>query len=115
MTRRRRTAAELLGDDPPRRSRPPKPPVKDHRQKLVLAQARLADIRADKLSGKLLERADVADLWAGIIADIRSALLAAPARIGGRLSWTPDAVAALDAEIREILAALAASKALPDA
>jgi phage terminase Nu1 subunit (DNA packaging protein) len=114
MTRRRRTAAELLGDDPPPK-RATGRPIADHRQKLVLAQARLADIRADRLSGKLLERGDVADLWAGIMADIRSALLAAPARIGAKLSWTPEAVAALDAEIREILAALAASKALPDA
>jgi phage terminase Nu1 subunit (DNA packaging protein) len=114
MTRKRRTAADLLGDDPPpvKRRPPPKPPTAT-RDRLNAAQAQLAEVRAAKMRGELVERADVLAIWAGIVADLRSGLLAAPSRIGAKLAMTPEAVAALDAEIRELLTALASAEALP--
>src|SRR5262245_50859680 len=97
--KRRRSIAEILGDAeaPPPKPRPKQ--VKDHRQALVLEQARLARIRADKLSGDLVERSAVLDYWGSIVADIRAALLAMPSRIGARLSLSPEVVADLDSEV----------------
>lgn len=110
--RTRRSAAELLGDEPtkPKRGRP----IAPHRERLVNAQAELAEIRAKKMRGELLPAADVEREWAAMCADIRNALLAAPARCAAR--GVPDeAVKALDEEIRAVLSRLAAHSGLPDA
>jgi hypothetical protein len=110
--KRRRTAADLLGDEPapPKRGRK----VEDHRQRLVLEQARLAGIRADKLAGVLIERAAVELHWAGIVTDLRSALLAMPPRVGARLGLSAAIVTAIDAEVRDALETLATAQAVAD-
>jgi phage terminase Nu1 subunit (DNA packaging protein) len=103
----------LVGDLPskPKRGRA----VVDHRQKLVLAQAQLAEIRAAKMRGELVPAADVEAEWANILADVRQQLMAIPSRVGAKLALPREAVAALDAEIRAVLTALAAQEGIPDA
>lgn len=104
----RRSLDELLGP-PPTAPRKRGGQVQDHRQKLVLAQAELARIRAAKMRGELVPAADVEAEWSNLLADLRAALLALPSRIGGKLALSRETVAAIDSEIREHLAALAAS------
>jgi len=79
-------------------------------ERLKLARAEREEIRVAKDRGELLPAADVAREWASILADIRAALLAVPQRVAGRTGLNREAVAALDAEIRETLEALADGK-----
>lgn len=110
--RKPRSTADLLGDEPEKRQRGR--PIAPHRERLVNAQAELAEIRAKRLRGELLPVAEVEREWAAICADIRQALLAAPARCAAR-GVPAEAVEALDKEIRAILSRLAAQSGLPDA
>lgn len=79
-------------------------------------KARLAKEQADgqamknaQLRGELVEADAVAQEWEGIIADVRSAMLAIPGRIRRRAGGALDAAAIslVDHEIREALTALA--------
>lgn len=113
MTKRRRirSKAELLGDvPPPKRGRP----VEAHRVRLATAQAELAEIRAAKLRAELVPAADVLAEWAAICADVRQRLLAIPSRLGSKLALPRETVAALDAEIRATLEALASQGGADD-
>lgn len=106
---RRRPLADLLGDDEPSPPKRSGRKVEDHRQQLVLAQARLAEVRTAKLRGELVPAADVEAEWSTALADLRAALLALPNRIGAACALPPETIAAVDREIRAALAALAAS------
>ncbi|QGZ94881.1 hypothetical protein [Terricaulis silvestris] len=107
MTRARRTAAELLGDDPPKTARPHQ--VKDHRQRLVLAQAEHAELKNRALKGELLSRGAVVAEWSAILREVRAGVLSAPSRIRSRLPHlTQHDVATIDEVLRAILTDLAA-------
>jgi len=45
--------------------------------------------------------------WTAAVLDARNAFLALPSRLGARLGLTPAQIAEADAEVRDILAALA--------
>ncbi len=109
MSRERRSLADLIGEPPPpKRGRGR--PVEDHRQKLVLAQAQQVELKNAKMRGELLPAADVIATWSGLVADARQRLLAIPSRLGARHALSRQLVAAMDAEIRAALAALAAGR-----
>lgn len=106
----RRTLSQLLGDDPPT----PAPmkrggQLQDHRQKLVREQAEHTRLKNQKMRGELVPAADVEAEWSSALADLRAALLAVPSRVGAKLALPRATVAAIDAEIRAALLALAAS------
>ncbi len=108
-----KSKAEMLGDDQPAKrgrgrlpgegGRAPTPT----RDRLNAAQADLAEVRAAKMRGELVERAAVVAEWSRIVIDLRAGLLALPSRLGSRLGLTPAQVAEADAEVRAVLTALA--------
>jgi hypothetical protein len=79
------------------------------------AQARLAEIKAAQLEGRLVDIGAVEQTWAKIALDLRAGLLAIPSRVGARLGYGPAAVAELEAEMRLQIDALASSKGVPGA
>ncbi len=114
MTRNRRSLHDLIGEPaPPKRGRGR--PVEDHRQKLVLAQAEQVELRNAKMRGELIPASDVAATWSGLVADARQRLLAIPSRLGAKLALPRQTVAAMDAEIRAVLIALAGQGGESDA
>lgn len=111
-----RTIEEIIGRPQSAKQgpgRPPGRPVADHRQKLVLEQARLTKVRADKLAGELVPAADVTAEWSRIVSEARSALLAVPSRAGERLGLSTEAVGIIDREVRDALEALASGAERP--
>ncbi len=114
MSRQRRSMADLLGDPtPPKRGRGR--PVEDHRQKLVLAQAQQVELKNAKMRGELIPAADVVATWSNLVADARQRLLAIPSRLGAQHALSRQLVAAMDAEIRAVLTALAGQGSDSDA
>lgn len=118
MTKYRDDIEALIGAPAPKAKPGRKPgdggkPSTATRDRLNLAQAKLAETRNAKLRGELIERERALALWASIVADLRVGLMAAPARIGAKLSLAPEVVDALDAEIRELLTTLADAEGLP--
>lgn len=103
--RTRRSLEELLGPAPKAAGRP----IEPHRTAKVMADTELVRLKAAKMRGELVPAADVEAEWASVLADLRAALLALPARIGSKLALPRETVAAIDDEIRASLAALAAS------
>jgi phage terminase Nu1 subunit (DNA packaging protein) len=77
------------------------------RGRLAAAQANLAEIKAAKLRGELVEAATVEAEWTGMLRTVRAGMLAVPSRCAARLPHlsTHDIVE-LDAEIRSALAEL---------
>jgi phage terminase Nu1 subunit (DNA packaging protein) len=74
----------------------------------MIQQERLARIKADTLAGKLVEASSVAVEWAGVLREVRAALLAVPGRIRGRLPHlSPSDAETIDSEIRSALTGLA--------
>ena len=74
------------------------------RSRLAGAQADLAVIKARKLSGELVEAAEVEREWAGVLRTVRSAVLAIPSRCAARLPHLTAAdVCEIDAEVRAVL------------
>lgn len=109
----RRTLAELLGPDvPAKRGRGR--PIAPHRERLVNAQAELAEIRARKLRGELVSAADVEREWTATITDIRQRMLAVPSRLGAKLALSREAVAVIDEEIRAVLTVLSGTGGVSD-
>ncbi len=53
--------------------------------RLARAQASLAELKAARMRGKLLDAAEVERTWGGILRTIRAGLLAVPSRVGARL------------------------------
>lgn len=109
---KRRSLSELLGDPAPKRG--PGRPVEDHRQKLVLEQAEHARLKNAKLRGELLDAKAVEARWTAAVLEARNAFLALPSRLGARLGLTPAQIATADAEVRDILAALAGDEGAAD-
>lgn len=118
MNTKTRSSADLLGDAPTRGpGRPPGASTgKDTgrastatRDRLNAAQARLAEIRADQLSGKLVLLSDVEARWAAAIVDCRQRLLALPARVATKCGMSRKHSDILEKEIRKALSELAAS------
>lgn len=82
----------------------------EQRARQAKASADLAETKNARLRGELVPAADVQTAWTGIARGIRSAMLAVPSRIAGRLpALTPHDVREIDAEIREALTELANS------
>lgn len=128
MTKQRRSLNELLGDEQPKAKRPPGNtrgplpgsgaggrPANPHRDALYKAQARVAELKADQLAGRLVSAADVERQWTERIVDCRQRLLAVASRVGAKCGLTREQIAGIDAEIRATLTALAASGGVSDA
>lgn len=81
---------------------------------LAAEKLRLAKANADKLElanskarGEMIAAIEIEKAWAGILRDVRAALLALPSRAAGKLGHlTPHDIAALDAEVRDVLTEL---------
>lgn len=82
---------------------------------LAAEKLRLAKEQADKIAfanararSELIAAAEVEREWAGVLRDVRAAFLALPSRAAGKLGHlTPHDLAALDAEVRDVLMELA--------
>jgi hypothetical protein len=127
MTKLRRSAADLLGDDPP----PKRPPgntrgplpgsghggraANPFRDELYREQTRIARLKADKLAGSLVAVADVERHWADAIIDCRQRMLAIPARVGAKCGLSGKQIGEIEAEIRAALEDLATSGGPSDA
>ena len=81
---------------------------------LAAQKLRLAQEQADKLAianaktrGELLDSKRVAAEWAGLLTDLRAAILAIPQRVASRCALDRPTTLALDEEIRTSLEALA--------
>lgn len=75
------------------------------RGRLAAAQARLAEIKAGKLAGDLVEAAAVEAEWTSMLRTVRSGMLAVPSRVAARLPHlSKHDVAEIDAEVRAVLA-----------
>lgn len=109
MSKQRRSLADLLGDDPPKRANGR--PVEDHRQQLVLAQAEGQRLKNAKMSGELLDAEEVEARWTAAVLDVRAAILAVPSRFGARHGISAAVLAALDADLRDALASLSGGEA----
>lgn len=109
MSKQRRSLADLLGDDAPKR--PPGRPVEDHRQQLVLAQAEGQRLKNAKMNGALLDAEEVEARWTAAVLDVRAAILAVPSRFGARHGLPAALLAAPDADLRDALASLAGGEA----
>ncbi len=70
------------------------------RGRLAAAQANLAEIKAAKMRGELVEAAAVEAEWAGVLRTVRAGMLAVPSRVAARLPHlTAHDLAEIDAEI----------------
>src|SRR5438046_2508303 len=74
------------------------------RGRLAAAQANLAELKAAKMRGELVEAAAVEAEWSGVLRTVRAAVLAVPSRVAARLPHlSKHDVAEMDAEIRAAL------------
>lgn len=110
LKRNRRSIEALLGDPIPAK-RGAGRPVADHRQKLVLAQAEQVELKNAKLRGELLDAKEVEARWTSAVLDVRAAVLSVASRYGARFGVPATQLAALDADLRDALAGLAAGEA----
>lgn len=79
-------------------------------EKIRLARANAEKVEAAnaRARGELAALSDVEREWAGILRDVRAALLALPSRAAARLGHlTPHDVKTLDSEVRAVLEELA--------
>jgi phage terminase Nu1 subunit (DNA packaging protein) len=60
-------------------------PINDAKTRLIKARARTAELEADQLEGKLLDRAEVERAWSTLVLNMRSRLLAIPSRAAPRV------------------------------
>ncbi|SLN77645.1 hypothetical protein [Roseisalinus antarcticus] len=81
---------------------------------MAAEKIRLAREQADKIAfanararGELMDSREVATAWRGVVVDLRAALLAVPSRVAARLGMDRAEAAALDAEIRLAMEAIA--------
>ena len=74
------------------------------RGRLAAAQADIAETKAAKLRGSLVEAAEVEATWGGVLRMVRAGMLAVPSRVSQRLPHlTPHDVAEIDSEVRSVL------------
>lgn len=75
---------------------------------LAEANARKVELQNAKAEGELVSAAEVEREWADVLRTLRAAFLALPSRAASRLGHlTPHDLAALDAEVRDVLLELA--------
>lgn len=76
----------------------------EQRGRLAAAQADLAEIKAAKMRGELVEASAVQAEWSGILRTVRAGMLAVPSRVAARLPHLSKYdVAEIDAEVRTAL------------
>ena len=76
----------------------------EQRGRLAAAQASLAEIKAEKLRGSLVEAAAVEAAWSGVMRTVRAGMLAVPSRVSQRLPHlSAHDVVEIDAEVRAVL------------
>ena len=69
--------------------------------------ARMAKLKADKLAGLLIEKKGVEDLWAKVIVNVKTMLLAVPSKVKGRVPrLTTEEILIFEEEIRFALEGL---------
>jgi phage terminase Nu1 subunit (DNA packaging protein) len=74
------------------------------RGRLAAAQADVAEIKAAKLRGSLVEAAEVEAAWSGVLRTVRAGMLAVPSRVSQRLPHLTAAdVAVIDRGVRDAL------------
>lgn len=74
------------------------------KERLVAAQADLAEAKAAEKRGELVPAAQVERAWASILRDLRARMLAVPSRVGSRLpSLTAHDIATIGREIADAL------------
>jgi len=71
------------------------------------ANAQLAELKLAVERGELVEVETTKRDWISTLTDLRSRLLAVPARVGATLRLTPSHISVIDAEIRAVLKAVA--------
>src|SRR4051812_30746668 len=80
------------------------------RARLAAAQADLAELKAAKQRGTMLDAAQVEREWSGILQTVRAGMLAVPSRCAARLPHlTPHDLAEIDAEVRAVLTEIGTS------
>lgn len=76
----------------------------EQRGRLAAAQADLAELKAARLRGELVEAGAVEAEWSGILRTVRAGMLAVPSRVAAQLPHLSRTdIAAIDAEIRAAL------------
>ncbi|MEI4486373.1 DNA packaging protein [Frigidibacter sp. MR17.14] len=84
------------------------PELNAEKIRLARATAEKLETANLKAKGELAPLADVEKAWAGVLRDVRAALLALPSRAASRLGHlTPHDVATIDREVRAVLEELA--------
>jgi len=84
--------------------------VTKERGRLAAAQADIAETKAAKLRGSLVDAAEVEAEWGGVLRTVRASMLAVPSRVSQRLPHlTVHDVAEIDAEVREALTEIGSS------
>jgi terminase small subunit / prophage DNA-packing protein len=78
--------------------------VTKERGRLAAAQADIAEPKAAKRRGTLVDAAEVEAAWGGVLRTIRASMLAVPSRVSQRLPHlTAHDLAEIDAEVRAAL------------
>lgn len=91
------------------------PELNAEKVRLARANAEKVETANAKARGELIPATEVERAWAGVLRDVRAAVLAAPSRIGSRLPHlTAHDVAEIGREMTDTLAALAADEGVPD-
>lgn len=83
------------------------PELQAARARSANAAAAKAELAVSKARGELLDASRVRSEWTRTLLDLRASLLGVPQRVAASAGLDRRATAALDAEIREVLAALA--------
>ena len=87
------------------------PELNAEKIRLARANAEKAEAANARARGELAALSDVEREWAGILRDVRAALLALPSRAAAQLGHlTPHDVATLDREVRAVLEELATNE-----
>jgi len=91
-----------------------KNPTAADRAREIKARADLAELKAKRLAGELVRAEDVKTELISVIVQARAALLAVPTRVASQVpNVSAEILAAIDAEIRAALTALADQKLSP--
>ncbi len=78
--------------------------VSRQRARLAKAQADIAELKAARQRGSLLDAEAVQSEWSAILRGVRAAMLAVPSRVAQRLPHlSPHDVREIDAEVRAVL------------
>ena len=84
------------------------PELNAEKIRLARASAEKLETANLKAKGDLAPLAEIERAWAGILRDVRAALLALPSRVASRLGYlTPHDVATIEHEVRAVLEELA--------